>query len=253
MENRTSELVQPILVDKTGCHYGTIRAAALASTLTWLVDAPQHPEPWATWLSGPFTKTVRRVNAKFFDDFADQGCPDDTDRTPERSSVLGDTWNLVSGPAVHGRISRAVALAPLRHDTFPRPVRSAQVSGTDLPVLGRCQDYDPYGTHEDAPVLVLTPEPMMTTGKAAAQAAHGLMAWALANLDVGNAAATLAGQRKLRETRLRYATSTQAFDQLSREATVVIRDAGRTEIPTRTATCLVLNYEQAHRHQQLLH
>jgi len=69
--------VQPImlLVDKTNpaSHIDAVHAAALASVLAFAGESLSHEDPdpsWAAWLSGPFTKSVRRADAKTFEKLA---------------------------------------------------------------------------------------------------------------------------------------------------------------------------------------
>lgn len=143
-----SAWVQPILVDRAGEHRATIEAAARASVLAYLRD-PANPA-WEQWLSGPFTKTVRRVTASKLD-------------AARQAAVAADITTCDTDLDA----GRALAYPPFLRDALPREVAKAQVSGTDLP-RGERQSQD------SGPFRILVDD-TLTTGKAAAQAAHA--AW----------------------------------------------------------------------------
>lgn len=204
----TGELVQPIilLVDRENpcAEDQGIAVAALASVGALLAN-PRHPY-WKTWAQGAFAKSVRRADAKMFAKVAGE-FPD------HALAEIGD--------------AKALAFAPMQADSLPKRLAKLQVSGTTLPV---------GGTGEPARVRIVINDSLgMSTGKAAAQAAHALFAWVLeadpAELDrwrVGDCA--LSVER----------VDAKAFDARSRAASApVIHDAGRTEIIPGSATAFV--------------
>ncbi|WP_287930871.1 peptidyl-tRNA hydrolase [Arthrobacter sp.] len=207
-EPTARELVQPIvlLVDRdepAGRDEG-IAVAALASVKAYRQD-PGNPV-WTLWAAGAFAKSVRRADAKMF------------------AKVLAsfpDHALAAVGAA------RAVGLPPMPAERLPKLLAKLQVSGTQLP--------------EGVP---LAPQPLtivlndslgMSTGKAAAQAAHALFAWLL---DAGPAAdAWAAAGFPVGVARL----SARDFRKGARKATgPVIHDAGRTEIEPGSATAYVV-------------
>lgn len=203
-----SEWVQPIVVDKAGTHLATIKCAAVASALAWLHTRQTTPEPWNAWLSGRFTKTVRRAPRAKLDRIADE----------------------LGAVTVHLGESRATALAPVRYEELPRDIAKLQVSGTELPA---CTGREPR--RDRAPVRLLVDRDL-TTGKAAAQGAHALFAWALkadqANLEAWHEyPLTVQVQMVDRHALEAAATHTGA---------VVIRDAGFTEVAPDTLTAVAL-------------
>ncbi|MBW4096435.1 MAG: hypothetical protein HIU81_14255 [Acidobacteria bacterium] len=70
----------------------------------------------------------------------------------------------------------ALAFAPVRYSDMPSDLRRLQVSGTCLPSV-------PQPVIPGAPTVVLNGTLGMTTGKAAAQAAHAVMDWMINVLD----------------------------------------------------------------------
>lgn len=54
-------LVQPLVVLRSGSHHDAIRCVAEVSLRAYLAS-PERPE-WGQWLSGIFTKSVRRAKA----------------------------------------------------------------------------------------------------------------------------------------------------------------------------------------------
>lgn len=202
------ELVQPIilLVDRVqpaGADQG-IAAAALASVQAFMRD-PENPS-WQLWASGAFAKSVRRADAKMF------------------AKVLAAFPDHVL--ATVGTAS-AVGLPPLPADGLPKLLAKLQVSGTQLP--------------EGVP---LAPQPLtivlngslgMSTGKAAAQAAHALFAWLL---DAGPAADAWAAAGF--PVGIVHASG-RDFRKGARKASgPVIQDAGRTEIEPGSTTAYVV-------------
>lgn len=218
--NTEDTYVQPIvlLVDKTdpAAHADAIRAAAAASVAAYSHDLATGADlaPWDLWLSGPFTKSVRRADAKTF-------------------AKLADTYSGLAHHAAVGK-ARALAFRPSAYENLPKAVIRLQVSGTELPERG--SDAISIATQWNIPVLILNGGLGMSTGKAAAQAAHALFAWYLL-LD---AELRSVWEGTGRQFHLHVASS-EEFAVLSAGVTdeLLIEDAGRTEIEPGTATAFV--------------
>ena len=98
--------VQPILVAKTGMHEPTIELAASASAALYL-QHPHLPE-WASWLSGPFAKSVRRASYA------------DIDKATTWARENDAPYTLLSAPYPNACTeSAAVAFAPMRYENMP--------------------------------------------------------------------------------------------------------------------------------------
>ncbi|WP_422759100.1 peptidyl-tRNA hydrolase [Paenarthrobacter sp. C1] len=215
----TSSLVQPIvlLVDKNdpASHRDSILAAAVASvdayagTLSSLRD-----EAWTQWLSGRFTKSVRRADLKTFTKLAA-----DEDNKSESLISIGK--------------AKALAYAPAFYEDMPKSLMRLQVSGTDLPDEPATV---PSRKRSGDPVIVLNGALGMSTGKAAAQAAHALFAW---QLNRGHDDAELASLQLL-STDLVIATEEEFTGLQTIAAGPLIVDAGLTEIAPNTATAFVI-------------
>jgi peptidyl-tRNA hydrolase len=181
-----------------------IAAAALASVQAFMRD-PENPD-WQIWAAGAFAKSVRRADAKMF------------------AKVLAAFPEHVLA-SVGG--ASAVGLPPLPADELPKLLAKLQVSGTQLPA-GDPMDPQPLS-------IVLNDALGMSTGKAAAQAAHALFAWVLEAgepaVDAWSAAGFPVG--------VVYA-GTREFRKGQRTAAgPVIQDAGRTEIEPGSTTAYV--------------
>lgn len=150
-------LVQTIVV-KPSEHFDTVAAAALASGLA-IAAADLKNDPWHSWLSGSFTKSVRRAKR-----------PAELDRV--RALELPGT-EIAIGDAV------AIAFAPQRYEDNVPAISKLQVSGLDLK-LGSTDFHLPA---EVTPHIEVNRDVYMSTGKTAAQVAHALGAWVLAQSD----------------------------------------------------------------------
>lgn len=213
-------LVQPIIVDPCG-HEETILAAALASAglLGHTIDASTalgsraHAATWDTWLNGRFTKSVRRIR-----------------RPIEREKVNRLAARQL--PALRVDVEGAIATAfePMAYSQYPPELKKLQVSGLDI--APRPDDAPPAERPSQfslTPTIILDPDVAMSTGKAAAQAAHALGLWVLA-LSSDERALWLADTG----ARLEYARIDPDDKGL-----LVIRDSGLTEIPPDTATAAI--------------
>lgn len=204
----TGELVQPIilLVDREDpcAEDQGIAVAALASVGALLAN-PRHPY-WKPWARGAFAKSVRRADAKMFAKVAGE-FPD------HALAEIGE--------------AKALGFAPMPADALPKRLAKLQVSGTTLPA---------GGTGEPTPLRIVINDSLgMSTGKAAAQAAHALFAWVLegapAELDRWRAGGCALSIERV---------GAKEFNTRARGANApVIHDAGRTEITPGSATAFV--------------
>lgn len=122
--------------------------AAAAASVTALLDRVPGEGHWDDWLSGRFTKSVRRV------------------RSAAAWDRLSDRWYVAS----HGPAS-VVALPPMPYSGFPADASRAQVQGVLLP--------EGYNPPREGLMVLVDGGLAMSAGKAAAQAAHALMQRAL--------------------------------------------------------------------------
>lgn len=217
----TPNLVQPIvlLVDKNdpAGHRDSIVAAAIASTSAYaktLGPGVHRDGVWEQWLSGKFTKSVRRADLKTF------------------AKLESDVGFRHESHVVVGK-AKAMAYLPAAYEDMPRPITRLQVSGTDLPDAPLTS---PARTRSGDPVIVLNGALGMSTGKSAAQAGHALFAW---QLNRGETDGELAGIR-LASTQLIIATEDEFQDLRRHAAGPLIVDSGLTEIDPDTATAFVI-------------
>lgn len=202
---REATIVQPILLDKTGSHEDSLLAAALASVQVHQGN-PTYPT-YEPWLAGSFTKTVRR------------GSAGQLDRAVAEAVELGKPYREVRVGS-----SRAVAFAPEAYSDFWRGINKLQVSGTDFTRAAQ---------GPAAHSIYVWGE--LTTGKAAAQAAHAL--W-LAYLLDGDSYGPLAAQGP--QDWAVEPVSAQKLEALARlHPERAIRDNGLTEVAPQTLTAVV--------------
>jgi peptidyl-tRNA hydrolase len=217
----TPSLVQPIvlLVDKNdpAGHRDSILAAAIASTEAYakaLDSGAGQDDAWALWLSGRFTKSVRRADLKTF-------------------TKLAADENLITESFITVGKAKALAYRPVSYEELAKPLSRLQVSGTDLPDVPSTA---PSRQRSGDPVIVLNGALGMSTGKSAAQAAHALFAW---QLNRGTADAELASIQ-LASTGLIIASADEFEALRTVAAGPLIVDAGLTEIDPNTATAFVI-------------
>lgn len=145
------EPVQAVLVPRTGTHLETIAAVARASIAVALHGgALTH---WPDWERVGMPKTVRRVKAAAH-----------LDQARAQAEADGVGW-----AAVPVRDGEVIAFAPIPQAEFGHRVRIAQVAELDL-------EREPAAPAAPDAVEVAVLE-SLSTGKAAAQAAHALWAW----------------------------------------------------------------------------
>ena len=201
-------LLQPIVVRRTGTHEQMVEAAARASVAAWLAD-PDNPA-WVPWLAGSFGKSVRRAR------------PVEVEKAREHLLV-----------SVRVGEAEAFAGLPVTREDMPAPIRKLQVSGTDAERAGWVLPTDrPLG-----PYIAVNLGANMTTGKTCAQVAHGLFAWALKQTPETLSAWQGAGMPFF----VSEATQEKfdGFRRYSSDLSILIEDAGHTEVAPGTATVLV--------------
>ncbi|WAC50426.1 peptidyl-tRNA hydrolase [Frigoribacterium sp. SL97] len=226
MPSQRHEFVQPIVVcvdkERPAPALDAIRAVADASVKMYARDmvgydsldeterlAVRHiARAWSSWLNGPIAKTVRRADRA----------------TYER--LVGST-SLTEATIVTRGDAEAIAFRPMMADELPNNLRRLQVSGTQLP--------------EGTPTKVLTPTASillnadldMSTGKAAAQAAHALFTWFL-NTDESPEPDAI-------ECDVSFVSGKELEDIVaSRGVRDAIHDAGRTEIEPGSLTAIAV-------------
>src|SRR5690606_12311713 len=120
----------------------------------------QDDPRWEKWLSGRFTKTVRR------------GTGAQMDAMREEAAAIITVGEV-----------EVVGFAPLSYEDMPKALLKMQVANLDRPrgnneISGRVH----YTTGTPAsPVVFVNEDLGMTTGKTAAQVAHAVMAWLISH------------------------------------------------------------------------
>lgn len=228
----STRYVQPIMVLRAGTHEDAVRAVALASVLAWVNTGGEDvlgakstavttsrtdgcgdqvpdlvADHWAAWMAGRFAKSVRRAKVGQF-----------TTLAPLAAAVveIGD--------------AKAAAFAPTTYPDMLPALSKLQVSGTDFERTAWADSPDGSG-----PQVLINEGLNMSTGKTAAQAAHGLFAWFM-RLDVQQRRAWVGQECPLSVTGM----PTDRFATEAQRAQVLIRDAGFTEIEPGSATVSVL-------------
>jgi peptidyl-tRNA hydrolase len=200
-------LVQPIAVLRSkGSHEDVVVAVALASVQALLAD--RDNPAWAHWLSGKFTKSVRRGTQSQMDACRDKAL----------SIVkVGDV--------------EAMGFLPSHYLDMPDAMRKMQVSHFERPRAS--EDGFFYTSSPWPPAIWVNEDVGMSTGKTAAQVAHGLMGWVLRQDDL------IEWMQQGCPFSLFGATREEFNDKLG-IASVLIEDAGLTEIASGTATVLAI-------------
>lgn len=202
------QLVQAIAVRRgCGTHEDLVVAVALASVRA-LLNTRDNPA-WDQWLAGPFTKSVRRGTA----------------------TQMAAISTECAGLARVGEVE-AVAMIPAPYEEISHHLRRMQVSGLGRP---RVAQEGWYVRCDSGPLLVVNESLEMSTGKTAAQVAHGLMSWGLAQQEVVLAEWMAAGN----PLGVRGVPKGE-FEDLRKTAHIVIEDAGYTEITAGSCSVLVV-------------
>jgi peptidyl-tRNA hydrolase len=202
----STRFVQPIMLQRSGSHEDAVTAAALASVLAYTATA-EDPS-WEPWIGGRFAKSVRRAKPNQFAAIAPRAV---------RVVEIGE--------------AKAAAFLPSTYSDLDPALAKLQVSGTEFDRSGTW----PSAPEEGGPWLLVNGSLEMSTGKTAAQVAHGLFAWYL-SVNTDRRAQWLAEQAPATVsvvTGPEFATSAQ-------NAVVTINDAGFTEIAPGSATVVVL-------------
>lgn len=205
-------MIQPIAVlndaEDPASHEETCLAAALASAAA-LFAYPEDPA-WEEWYNNGQGKSVRRGKAK-------------------------DLRALETEGSVQVSVGKALAAAvgPREYPLTGR-MRQLQVAGTEMEHSGKPVEHS-WPAPEGVPALRLgvDTELGMSTGKAAAQAAHAAFDWAVRLGQEGLEAWVEAGQ----PSQL-VPLNAAAMRQLLPSATVRIHDAGHTEIASGSLTAI---------------
>jgi peptidyl-tRNA hydrolase len=201
------QYVQNIAVVKAGTHEEVVKAVALASVVAYVVR-PEEPS-WDQWLSGRFTKSVRRGS-----------------RAQVREAAILDS--CCSGVCVGD--AEAYGFLPLHKDVAEPALGKLQVANFERDRTGE------WDMDDGGPTLVINESIEMSTGKTAAQAAHGLFGWFLRQssqvrhawnrADSPFTVVSLPGDE---------------FEEVRRNAFLTITDAGFTEIPAGSVTVVVVD------------
>ena len=197
-----SRWVQPIVVDATGTHLDTLVAVAQASVGAYLATYQFAPRPWDAWFAETITKSVRRAK-------------------PSQMDALHSLVLAPAGADVTVGTSRAIAWSPVAYDELAKPLSRLQVSGTDLPRTPPTPSERPASVN----LFILAD---MSTGKAAAQAAHALFGW------------FLTGGTGVNQVSVELATAAELEHLTTVLGAVVIRDAGFTEVEPDTLTAVAV-------------
>lgn len=201
-----TEFVQPIvlLVDRENPAAEVDGIAAVAAASVAAYRARNAAETtWDAWLAGAFTKSVRRADGKTFAKIIND---------PDLDPVI-----VEAGTAV------AAAFAPVDAAAMPKALARLQVSGTTLPS-------DPSSNESSGPripTIWLNQDLGMSTGKAAAQAAHAALAWQIANPHRPGTVPVITFRTE------------HILNEVAEEwDATIIRDAGRTEIAPNSMTAV---------------
>jgi hypothetical protein len=215
-----SEMVQPILVvmdnDTIPCHEDVITGVCLASLHSYLgspqFDPNQRVDNWAEWLSGRFTKSVRRVKPNGID------------------AILSEDPYHVADIAVND-VTRVIGMVPRPYEEFSKKLSRTRVSGLDLERTKRIGWAHRRRVGAQGPTLMINSSIEMSTGKMAAQCAHAVFAWLL------NATPDRVDNWIANECPMTFAYAPQGeIEYLSSSGWDAIVDSGLTEIEPNTTT-----------------
>ncbi|WP_123955562.1 hypothetical protein [Frondihabitans sp. 762G35] len=178
-----------------------IAAVAAASAASYATNVGNPG--WKRWFEAITAKSVRRADGKSFAKLA--------------ATFPGATLRVVGE-------AKALAFTPMPNDKLPKLLARLQVSGTTLPRLQSVPTSD--AGHVE---VWLNADLEMTTGKAAAQAAHAFFEW------------TRLGMLPAAEfPRVRFRAGQDLEQVRDQVGAVAIVDAGRTEIAPGSLTSVAL-------------
>lgn len=205
-----TELAQSILVQKgQGSHEEVVVSVALASAVGYLFSP--HVEAYAEWLKGPFTKLVRRGSEL------------------EIFRAHMEHW----GNPVHPYGFTVVAFAPMEREHMCKALAKTQVSEFNRERIG--WDRLDVSGHLNAPTLVINSSLGMSTGKTAAQAAHGLLGWVLRSSPEVVAGWSLRGYP------MNFVDDERYWNKHKNDKdALAIHDAGRSEVEPGSKTVVVM-------------
>jgi peptidyl-tRNA hydrolase len=208
--NNNRSLVQPILVTLDASHEDIVTAVAHASVQ---VCSDRTVAPWSDWLDGPFTKTVRRIKEKSI---------------PKIRELTVPYLEYTFGP----NQSSVFAFEPMTYEEFPKPLKSAQVKGTEAPKLKQLSEELEVEEKRSkgTPLYLVNDSLAMSTGKTAAQVAHAH--WM-------NLLALPIPESQVPQPNILW-VSDEVFQKYSAPARFIVTDAGLTELKQSTNTVIVL-------------
>lgn len=211
-----NDLVQPIVVSKNRASSHEQVVSSVAHASCWAFLKTWQDPIWREWLSGRFTKSVRRAT------------PGQIMKMPKPAFEYRDKELIVA------------AYCPMSYEDMPKSIRNAQVSNTEFPRDSKKAQRYPYEAvvyykdNTGGPTIWVNEDLEMSTGKCAAQVAHGAMSFLCHSNDLE--------LHFWKEKRIAFSVmgvSLDHFERLREEATIVISDAGLTELEPGSATVVV--------------
>lgn len=215
ISDREQSLIQPLVIQQTGSHHESILAVAKASLLGCINESASIDDVWQQWLDDEEGKTVRRA------------------RESEFARLLAEGKHAADVTVGN---ARAIAFAPVRYTDMDKKVRRLQVNGTDFE-RDATAPTSLGGNRPIHPTIVLDADLGMTTGKAAAQASHSLYAWWW-TLTEDRRQEWLGSGSPLDVVEVTHSEFVALSSALP-DYTLVIHDAGHTEIERGSATAFV--------------
>lgn len=211
---------------KASDHFETITAVAVASGLSLakvITGEPMNkhfgsfiyvPDHWQEWLDADYGKSVRRIR-----------------RPAEQERLLRYEYQYTAFTVGE---ATAYAFAPMLRTDYPSALNKLQVTGLELPQETSNATWTFGLPGNTAPSFAINADITMSTGKTAAQLAHGLMLWVLKTQRTDKELL----QQWVQNPRL--SMSYQTLDPCGDPRTTVI-DNGHTELPPNTPTVQLLS------------
>ncbi len=212
-------LVQQILVEKNkGTHEEVCLAVAMASGIS-CVEQPkvssEDAERWERYLAGGFTKTVRRAS-----------------KNAIQIAMTGPQRTFISPFGFY-----VAAFIPMTLAETPDQITKQQLSNYNRERSGFAYNWPPSEVNDvRAPSICVNPHLGMSTGKAAAQAAHGMMVWAMKH-----GGTPVWDRWEQAGNPLDLCEHEECWDD-GRKTDIEIVDAGLTEIEPNSKTVIVHTY-----------